>query len=587
MSRNCPRCNAPVEDDATVCAECRFILVQDEEEDEEVQDQEDIIPDGTVLSERYKIVRFIGMGGAGAVYEARELKLENMPVALKVLHHDLNEDPGTIALMKKEVIIARELTHDNIMKVFDFTDVDNRHFIVMEYVHGESLQDMLDRTGTCPFEQAATLFYQVCNALQYAHDRGIIHLDVKPANILVLTAGSVKLCDFGIARMAIGNVTTATQRIITGSVGYMPPEQYRGRKYVSHKSDIYALGATLYSALTGEVPIGIIDSEGVPKCVLRAMQRKPEDRFESVLEFRDCFIEETGFEPPAEAAPLTKITLVRDQPVEQPRIAIVEPPRAPVEDTQSTVGERDTVTRPGETVEPAAQSQVSQPKTTLQPAPVAVAPEPAVTVEQPDVSPRATEEAVPEKPTPSLTDSLLGNRVYLAAGAILVAVIALVIGLSVPETKLATPKPEVKPTPVKKKSFEVTDTSVKAPTGISSEIPAGMKKADKQTTEAVQRMISQFWHLFNFDQVDQAYAMLSRDLKSKYSKETFREDLFSSPRLWKITVKGIETAPDGRIGAKIVLEILDAYHGVPDKLKGIVWVVKQNGKWKIAGYVLS
>lgn len=562
-------------------------MVEDDELDEDLNDFEDVIPDGTILSEKYKIVRFIGMGGAGAVYEARQLDLENMPVALKVLHPDLHEDPGTIGLLKKEVIITRELTHDNIMKVFSLERADNRYFIVMEYVHGESLQAMLDKTRTCPFEQAATLFYLVCDALQYAHERGIIHLDVKPANILVLTAGSVKLCDFGIARMAIGSANTATQRIITGSVGYMPPEQYRGRKFVSHKSDIYALGATLYTALTGEVPIGIIDSEGVPKSVLRAMQRKPEDRFDSVLEFRDSFIEETGFELPVVKAPPTKITLVRDEPVEHPPIAIVEPPRALAGDVEPTVPRREPETRPGEPIERARQPEAPPPVTTQPPAPATVAQEPAGTVEPPAVTAPATEEAVPEKPTQSLTDAFLENRIYLAVAAILVAVIALVIGLSVPETKLSTTKPMDKLSQAKGKSFVVTDTSVKAPADISSEIPAGMKKADKQTTDSVRRMISQFWDLFNFDQVDQAYALLSSDLKSNYPKETFRDQLFSSPRLWKIEVRGIETTPDGRIGAKVVLEILDSYHGVPDKLKGIVWVVKQNGQWKISGYALS
>ena len=158
---------------------------------------------------------------------------------------------------------------------------------MMEYVEGNSLQAVVDRDGACSLEYVAPIIVRICDALQYAHDRGVMHLDIKPANILVGPWGDAKLCDFGIARMAIGNATTATQRIITGSVGYMPPEQYRGRKFVSFTSDVYSLGATVYAAVTGDVPIGIrVDDDAVPPSVLRAMQRNPEKRYQSVEEFK-------------------------------------------------------------------------------------------------------------------------------------------------------------------------------------------------------------------------------------------------------------------------------------------------------------
>src|SRR5208283_3855292 len=137
-------------------------------------------------------------------------------------------------------------------------------------------------------------FPQVCDALQYAHSRGVIHLDIKPANILVGPSGNIKVCDFGIARVAIGDTTTATRRLIIGSVGFMPPEQYTGREAVSQRSDIYALGATVYYALTGKVPTGEITRLGVPSCVFQALKHKPEDRFQSIKEFRRAFVQETG-----------------------------------------------------------------------------------------------------------------------------------------------------------------------------------------------------------------------------------------------------------------------------------------------------
>ncbi len=579
-----------------MCGNCRYILVDEDGHDEDFTDREGVLPDGTVLLDKYKIVRFVGMGGAGAVYEARQTDLENMPVAVKVLHQDLNEDQGTIALLKKEVIIARELTHENIMRVFSLEQSDDRYFIVMEYVQGESLQGVLDRTGTCPFEQAAGLFCATCDALQYAHDRGIIHLDVKPANILVSTAGLVKLCDFGIARMAIGSVTTATQRIITGSVGYMPPEQYRGRKFVTHQSDIYALGATLYTALTGEVPIGIIDSEGVPQCVLKAMQRKPEDRFDTVDEFRECFIQETGFQPPVVKPPPTKITLIRDEPLEPQAIARVPPPRdtavaaeaaeptlktekAPPLGAVSTAG-----------LEPSAGKPVSQPVEAVSPPKedrVAEEPSPAVPV--PEDKPIAP-------PGAGIVGTVLGNRVYLIAAAIAVALIALVIALSLREGKRVAGKSAAVVTRPnggdaaavpKKPGFVVPDTTLKAPANVSANIPDDMKKAGKPTEDAVKQTLSSFLTLLNFDQVDQAYALLSEGLGKEYSKETFREEFFSSPRLWRLQVKEVRTAPDGRVAVTMEVEVFDAYQGITDTLQGTLWMVERNKEWRIDGFSLS
>ncbi len=596
MSKNCPRCNAPVDDDATVCGNCRYILVEEGDQEEDLFEQEEILPDGTVLAGDYKIVRFVGMGGAGAVYEARQLSLENMPVAVKVLHQDLNEDQSTIALLRKEVIIARELTHDNIMKVFSLEQSDGRYFIVMEYVQGESLQAVLDRIGKCPFDLAAALFYSTCDALQYAHDRGIIHLDVKPANILVSTAGSVKLCDFGIARMAIGSVTTATQRIITGSVGYMPPEQYRGRKFVTHKSDIYALGATLYTALTGEVPIGIIDSEGVPDCVLRAMQRKPEDRFGSILEFRDCFVHETGYQPSVLKPPPTKITMVREEPLGRPAVAIVEPLQVPAPAAGPIVSVHTVKTAPTSETLPYESSEPLTAEPVLSPTLEAPPPEESNLLDEQSLAVPVSAEEPMRRPGPDIADRMFGNRVYLAAAALLVAIVALIIGLSVPETKRAVTgtgpgavaaKPEQREVTPHKEAFVVPDTALRAPANVSPALPQGMRIASEQTADAVRETLSVFLSLLNFEQVDQAYALLSKELKNHYSKESFREEFFSSPRLWKLGVREIQRAPDGRVAATIEMEVMDANQGITDTLHGTLWMVKRDNEWKIESFSLS
>ncbi len=294
MIGSCPQCGARIEDDNTSCPICRQILVARDEEAHQPQELDYAIPPGTIVAGDYNIVRLIGMGGAGRVYEARQISLRNMPVALKVLHRDLNKNTHAIALMKKEVIISRELTHENIIKIYSLEITNGRRFVVMEYVPGKSFQTILTRFDKCPIDVIGVVFLQVCDALHYAHSRGVIHLDIKPANILVRPLGSLKVCDFGIARAAIGDTTTSTQRLVIGSVGFMPPEQYSGRGAVSQRSDIYALGATVYYALTGKVPTGAIDRGGVPSCVFQALEHNPEDRFDSIKEFRRAFVQETG-----------------------------------------------------------------------------------------------------------------------------------------------------------------------------------------------------------------------------------------------------------------------------------------------------
>lgn len=297
MKETCPKCGASVEGGETACPACSHVILRDDESRVTDMDLDAPISDGTVVAGDYLVVRLVGRGGGGRVYEARQLSLQNMRVAIKVLHPDLNESQACLTLLKKEVIISRELTHENIIKVYSLEKSDGRHFVVMEFVPGQDLLGVLKRKGRLSIEEMGSVFLKVCDALEYAHGRGVIHLDVKPANILLTAAGTVKLCDFGIARVAMGNVTTATQRLVTGSMGYMPPEQFSGRKSVSVKSDIYSLAATVYACLTGAVPVGGIRSEGVPKSVFRAMEHSPEDRFESVAEFRRAFVRETGIGP--------------------------------------------------------------------------------------------------------------------------------------------------------------------------------------------------------------------------------------------------------------------------------------------------
>jgi serine/threonine protein kinase len=288
-------CSKDVEAAYELCPRCRKLVERESEKSKQPKGLDDTIPVGTVVAEDYEVVRLVGKGGAGSVYEAKQRSLNDMRVALKVLHRDLNRDQRAINLLKKEVIIARKLAHENIIKVFSLEKVRDRHFVVMEYVGGESLLSVLRRSGKLTVDELTPLLLHVCKAMEYSHSSGVLHLDIKPGNILVSISGKVKLCDFGIARMAQARRTTATARLVMGSVGFMSPEQYGGRRSVSERSDVYSLGATAYYALTGQTPVGVTEDEDVPRSLIRAMQSDPEDRFESVTDFRNAFINETGF----------------------------------------------------------------------------------------------------------------------------------------------------------------------------------------------------------------------------------------------------------------------------------------------------
>ncbi len=295
MAAKCAMCGAEVSESGKICDRCKKIINKAAGKSKKVSGLADALYPGDMLAEDYEIVRLVGNGGAGKVYEAKQKSLNDMPVALKVLHKDLNNDEKALALLKKEVIIARRLAHDNIIKVYNIEKTGDRHFIVMEYVHGESLLSILRRSKKLSVEEFTPIILNICSALEYSHDSGIIHLDIKPGNVLVGTSGKVKLCDFGIARMALGNKTTATQRLVMGSVGFMSPEQYSGRKSVTVRSDIYALGATAYFALFGETPVGVSDKDDLLPCIKKAMQSNPDDRFASIKEFRRAFVMESGF----------------------------------------------------------------------------------------------------------------------------------------------------------------------------------------------------------------------------------------------------------------------------------------------------
>jgi len=206
----------------------------------------------TVLDNRYDVVRPLGSGGMGEVYLARDRVL-GRDVALKVLRMQYAGDDEFAERFKREAMSAASLSHPNIVQVYDRGETEEKaSYIAMEYVPGGTLKERISREGPLEATDAAALGAQVAEAIGAAHERGMVHRDIKPQNVLLTTGGSAKVADFGIAR-AGSSVTISRTGSVMGTAGYMSPEQALG-KPATPKSDLYSLGVVLYEALTGKLP---------------------------------------------------------------------------------------------------------------------------------------------------------------------------------------------------------------------------------------------------------------------------------------------------------------------------------------------
>ena len=270
---------------------------------------------GTQIA-NYRIEEKLGEGGMGVVYKAIDVNLDRT-VAIKVLNSDLSRDPALLERFRAEAKAQAHLNHTNIASLFTLLTVDGTTSIVMEYLQGETFDQMLRRRGLLPWEEAVPLFRQALLGIGYAHRMGIVHRDIKPSNIMVNRHGIVKVMDFGIAKVLGGQRLTRTGAQV-GTVAYMSPEQIRNRP-VDIRSDIYSLGATLYELLTAHLPFEA-ESEfqvmsdhvstppppptryypyvprGIEQCVLKALQKDPDTRFQTVEDFGAALEHPNGIE---------------------------------------------------------------------------------------------------------------------------------------------------------------------------------------------------------------------------------------------------------------------------------------------------
>lgn len=245
-----------------------------------------------------EILELIGRGGMGAVYKARQPDLDRF-VAVKILPREIQSDPGFGDRFLREARTLAKLNHPNIVAVYDFGQIDELFYFVMEFVDGVTLRDTIASGSVAP-EEALRVIPDLCDALQFAHEEGVVHRDIKPENILLDKRGRVKIADFGLAKLLRSddddedNLTGTHQ--VMGTLKYMAPEQMATSRDVDHRADIYALGVIFYELLTGDLPVGwfappskkVAVDVRLDEVVLRTLEAEPERRFQHASEVKSA-----------------------------------------------------------------------------------------------------------------------------------------------------------------------------------------------------------------------------------------------------------------------------------------------------------
>jgi serine/threonine protein kinase len=300
----CPQCGVPLPTDAPhgICPQCLLLqgLGDDHMESTTPPGVIDAAPRPEDLAPYFphlEILELLGQGGMGAVYKARQIKLGRL-VALKILPAQASRDPAFAQRFQREARALAHLNHPHIVAVHDFGTAGGLFYFLMEFVDGVNLRSLIQNKNLTP-AQALEIVPQICDALQYAHDEGVVHRDIKPENILLDKKGRVKIADFGLAKLLratpVGPRLTASHQLM-GTPHYMAPEQVERPQQVDHRADIYALGVVFYEMLTGELPLGKFAAPShkvrvdarLDEVVLRTLERDPVRRYQHVSDIKSA-----------------------------------------------------------------------------------------------------------------------------------------------------------------------------------------------------------------------------------------------------------------------------------------------------------
>jgi len=317
----CNQCRRTLPADAVdgICPACLLGLARPAGSDranEVTRDQQQSIDGNFPTAEQlnskfsqYQVQELIGQGGMGAVYKSFQPSLDRA-VAIKIMSSRIADDPSFAERFSREARTMARLNHQNIVNIYDYGQTGGFCYLVMEYVEGVNLRRAM-RDGELSAEQALAIVPQVCEALQFAHDEGIVHRDIKPENILIDKRGRVKIADFGLAKLVEENShnwTLTGSRQVLGTLNYMAPEQIEQPDKVDHRADIYSLGVVLYELLTGELPLGRFQLPGekysghaaLDEVVVRTLEKAPDRRFQKASEFKTAVEKarsSSGFRP--------------------------------------------------------------------------------------------------------------------------------------------------------------------------------------------------------------------------------------------------------------------------------------------------
>ena len=340
---NCPKCQTEISDDSQFCSKCGISINPSDEaflsHTRTILKPIDELRPGTELAGKYKIADVVGRGGMGIVYKADDIQLKRS-VALKFLPPELIQDEEARVRFVLEAQTAAALSHPNICTIHEINEEDERSFIAMEYVEGKSLRAKLEK-GPLEEQEALNIAIQLAEGLDEAHKKGIIHRDIKSANVMVTEKGQAKIMDFGLAKVKGGTLLTREGTTL-GTVAYMSPEQARGEE-VDHRSDIWSLGVVMYEMLSGQLPFkgdreasilySVVHEE--PKSLKelkrdlplelqqiagRALKKKPESRYASAVEMLNDLRKYQNVLRAEELGALNLRTLLRR--IRRPQVAI-------------------------------------------------------------------------------------------------------------------------------------------------------------------------------------------------------------------------------------------------------------------------